>query len=359
MRSPITFIAAALAALLCAAPALAHTLPLRSDGQIPMGFNGSYPLTTIWSNPVGYAPLVDTHVAAEAAAGASVSRTPLYWNNVEGTRGLRNWATYDAIVRADWFQHIKPILLISGAPGWAAPGCTQACVPDDAHLADFQNFVQAAVARYRTLIAGVEIYNEPNRTWYWGSTPDPARYTRVLCAGFRGERAAEAAGSPRVPVAGGALSDVLSTSGGNIAISDYLGGMFAAGAAKCMDALSFHDYPGGSNLGAHFSSVLSAVRAKRDAYAPSMTLWITETGLSLDQTGITEATRTSTLPAIYRTVAAMPDVDVLIYHTLVDTSGTSLNGFGLATITTDAAGLPQFNPTTTYSAIQSLLGSGR
>ena len=189
--------------------------------------------------------------------------------------------------------------------------------------------------------------------------PDPARYTRVLCAGFSGERAAEAAGSPRVPVAGGALSDVLSTSGGNVAISDYLGGMFDAGAAKCMDALSFHDYPGGSNLGAHYASVLSAVRATRDAYAPAMTLWITETGLSLSQTGITEATRTSTLPAIYRSVAAMPDVDVLIYHTLVDTSGTSLNGFGLATITTDAAGVPQFNPTTTYSAIQSLLASGR
>lgn len=359
MRSPITFIAAAAAALLCAAPALGHTLPLRSDGQIPMGFNGSYPLTTIWSNPTGYAPFVNAHAAAERAAGASVSRTPLYWNNVEGTQGLRNWATYDAIVRADWFQNIKPILLISGAPAWAAPGCTQACVPDDAHLTDFQKFVQAAVARYGSLIAGVEIYNEPNRTWYWGSTPDPARYTRVLCAGFSGERAAEAAGSPRVPVAGGALSDVLSTSGGNVAISDYLGGMFDAGAAKCMDALSFHDYPGGSNLGAHFASVLSAVRAKRDAYAPAMTLWITETGLSLSQTGITEATRTSTLPAIYRSVAAMPDVDVLIYHTLVDTSGTSLNGFGLATITTDAAGVPQFNPTTTYSAIQSLLASGR
>src|SRR5690348_10684052 len=109
MRSPITFIAAALAALLCAAPALAgktkrtttttttttamattttaptyvHKLALRSDGRIPMGFNGSYPLTTIWSNPTGYSPFVDAHVAAEAAGGASVSRTPLYWNNVE------------------------------------------------------------------------------------------------------------------------------------------------------------------------------------------------------------------------------------------------------------------------------------
>jgi hypothetical protein len=355
MRSPITFIAAALAALLCAAPALAGSP--RADGRVPMGFNGSYQLTTIWSNPAGAQPFVDAEAAAERAAGASVSRTPLYWNNVEGTQGVRAWSTYDAIVRADWFAGIKPILLISGAPDWAAPGCTRACVPDDAHLASFQSFVQAVAARYGSLIAGVEIYNEPNRTWYWGSAPDAARYTRVLCAGFRGERAAEAAGTARVPVAGGALSDVQSTSGGNVAMKDYLRSMFAAGAAKCMDALSFHDYPGGSNLGTHFSTVLSQVRAARDAARPGLSLWMTETGLSLAQPGITEALRATTLPAIYSAVDAAPDIDVVVFHTLIETAATP--DYGLGTMGVDASGAPQFTPTLTYTALQSLLAAGR
>jgi hypothetical protein len=357
MRSPITCFLAALAALACTVPATAATVPLRTDGRIPMGFNGSYTLTTIWSKPTTFSPYVATHVAAEAAAGATISRTPLYWDAVEGTKGVRSWSTYDAIVRADWFQHIKPILLISGAPTWAAPGCTQTCVPDDAHLADFQSFVQAVVARYGSLIAGVEIYNEPNRLWYWGSAPDPARYVRVLCAGFRGERAAEQAGSPHVAVAGGALSDNQTTAGGNMSLSDYLDAMYSAGAATCMDALSFHDYPGGSDLSAHFATALEQVRALRDANAPGTPLWITETGLSLAQPGITEAIRATTLPAIYRAVATMSDVDVLVYHTLVQTSG-SLN-FGLGTITTDATGAPQFNPTPAYSALQSELAAGR
>jgi len=388
MRSPITLLAAILAALLCTVPALAAkqhrtttttttatstttttttatapaptvtpTVPLRTDGRIPMGFNGSYPLTKIWSDPTGYRPWIDTHAAAERAAGATVSRSPLYWDGVEGTQGVRSWATYDHLLTADWYQGIKPILLISGAPSWAAPGCTSTCVPDDAHLADFQNFVQAVVARYASLISGVEIYNEPNRLWYWGSTVDPARYTRVLCAGFRGERAAQAAGSAHVPVAGGAVSDAQTTSGGNLSLSDFLTGIFAAGAANCMDALSFHDYPGGSNLGAHFSTVLTQVRAARDAVRPGLPLWMTETGLSLTQPGITEAMRATTLPAVYRAANAAPDIDVVVFHTLVQPSGPM--DFGLGTIDADASGAPQFNPTTTYTALQSELAAGR
>jgi hypothetical protein len=46
MRSPIAFIAAVLAALLCAVPALAPavtpTVPLRTDGRLPIGFNEDY-----------------------------------------------------------------------------------------------------------------------------------------------------------------------------------------------------------------------------------------------------------------------------------------------------------------------------
>jgi hypothetical protein len=385
MRSPITFVAALLAALLCAAPALAgkpkrsvttttvtataaispaptalprtRTLALRTDGRIPMGFNGSYSLSKIWSSPMGFAPWVDTHAIAERAAGATVARTPLYWDGVEGQRGVRSWATYDAIVKADWFQGIKPILLISGAPSWASAGCTSTCVPDDAHLADFQGFVQAVVARYGSLIAGVEIYNEPNLAWYWGSAADPERYVRVLCAGYDGERAAEKAGTAHVPVAGGALSDNQTTSGGNLSLADYLKRLFAAGGAKCMDALSFHDYPGGSNLGAHFSTALAQVRTRRDAAAPGLPLWITETGLSLTQPGITETMRATTLPAVYRAVAAMPDVDVVIFHTLVQVSGTP--NYGLGTIAADAAGQPQFAPTPTYGALKAELAAGR
>jgi hypothetical protein len=382
MRSPITFVAAILAALLCAAPALAgkpkrtaattttttatvtttaptrtRTLALRTDGRIPMGFNGSYSLTKIWSNPTGFTPWVDTHAIAERAAGATVGRTPLYWDSVEGSQGTRSWATYDAIVKADWFQGIKPILLISGAPSWASPGCTSTCVPDDAHLADFQGFVQAVVARYGSLIAGVEIFNEPNLAWYWGSAADPERYVRVLCAAYRGERAAEQAGTAHVPVAGGALSDNQTTSGGNLSLPDYLTRLFAAGGAQCMDALSFHDYPGGSNLSAHFSTALSQVRTRRDAAAPGLPLWITETGLSLTQPGITEALRATTLPAVYRALAAMPDVDVVIFHTLVQVSGAP--NYGLGTIAADAVGQPQFSPTPTYGALQAELAAGR
>src|SRR6058998_2646039 len=92
MRSPIAFIAAVLAALSCTAPALAapSTVPLRTDGQLPMGFNEDYSLTRIWADSAAATPWVAADADAAAAVGATVSRTPLYWRGVQPTKGAWN-----------------------------------------------------------------------------------------------------------------------------------------------------------------------------------------------------------------------------------------------------------------------------
>src|SRR4051794_10295611 len=198
MRSPITFIAALLAALLCAVPALAgkphrasttttsnttstttstttvaaapapapaptvnRTVPLRTDGQIPIGFNEDYSLTRIWADSATATPWVAADADASAAAGATVSRTPLYWKGVQPTQSAWNWGTYDRIINAYAARGMRVIVNVSGTPDWAKLNCGTGCVFNTASLADFSAFVTALANRYGTRLAGIEVYNEP------------------------------------------------------------------------------------------------------------------------------------------------------------------------------------------------------
>src|SRR3954454_2924535 len=193
MRSPITFFAAMLAAFLCAAPALAgkprrtatttttaaaatvvaptiaRTVPLRTDGRIPMGFNEDYSLTRIWANSATATPWVAADADAAAAARATGSRPPLYWRGVQHTKGAWNWGAYDRIIAAYAGRGMRVIVNVSGAPDWARQDCGATCVVNPASLGDFSAFITALADRYGSRLAGIEIYNEPNSAKYWGA----------------------------------------------------------------------------------------------------------------------------------------------------------------------------------------------
>jgi hypothetical protein len=142
----------------------------------------------------------------------------------------------------------------------------------------------------------------------------------------------------------------------------FLNAMFQDGAASCMDVISFHPYPFSTDLTSAtslFQQEFAQIRKTRDYWAPSMRLWVSETGLGLQTAGITQALQATTIPAIYDTIAAMPqhDVDVVVIHTLVQSSG-SLN-YGLGQLVPDAIGAPLFLPTPGYLAIQTRFANGR
>jgi hypothetical protein len=361
MRSPITFYAAILAAFLCAAPALAgkpkrtaaatvatptitRTVPLRTDGRIPIGFNEDYSLNRIWADSATATPWVAADADASAAAGATVSRTPLYWKGVQPAKGTWNWGTYDRIIGAYSGRGMRVIVNVSGTPDWAG-------------VDDLTPFVKALAERFGTRLAGIEIYNEPNSAKYWGGPADPALYTQFLCAGYRGANAA----SVRVPVAGGSLAPNMKSVNGDMRMDWFLNAMFQNGAASCMDVISFHPYPFSTDLTSStsmFQQEFAQIRKTRDYWAPSMRLWVTETGLSLQTAGITQGLQATTIPAIYDTIAAMPqrDVDVVVIHTLVQSSGSL--AYGLGQMVPDATGAPLFVATPGYLALQGKFAQG-
>jgi hypothetical protein len=129
-----------------------------------------------------------------------------------------------------------------------------------------------------------------------------------------------------------------------------------------MDVISFHPYPFSTDLTSPtslFQQEFAQIRKTRDYWAPGMRLWVSETGLSLQTAGITQALQATTIPAIYDTIAAMPqhDVDVVVIHTLVQSSGTL--SYGLGQLVADASGAPLFLPTPAYLAIQARFVDGR
>jgi hypothetical protein len=359
MRSPITLFAALVAALTCAVPALAApTVPLRTDGRVPVGFNEDYSLTRIWADSATANPWIAADADAAAAAGATVSRTPLYWRGVQPTKTAWNWGAYDRIIGAYSTRGMRVIVNVSGTPDWAKQSCGAACVLSPANLGDFSAFITALANRYGTRLAGIEIYNEPNSARYWGAPADPEYYKQVLCAGYGGAQSA----AVRLPVAGGSLAPNMANVNGDIRMDQYLSRMFQAGAAPCMDAISFHPYPFSTDLTSPtsmFQREFSQVRALRDYWRPSLRLWVSETGLSLETAGITQALQATTIPAIYDTIAAMPqhDVDVVVIHTLVQASGSL--GYGLGQLVPDAAGAPSFVTTPGYLALQGKFAEGR
>ena len=324
-------------------PAVTRTVPLRTDGRIPIGFNEDYSLTRIWADSTTATPWVAADADAAAAGGATVSRTPLYWRSVQPTPTSWNWNTFDRIIGAYSGRGMRVIVNISGAPDWAKQNCGTSCVLNPANLADFSAFVKAVANRYGTMLAGIEIYNEPNSAKYWGAPADPEYYKQVLCAGYDGAQAA----SVKLPVAGGSLAPNMQNINGDIRMDQYLSRMFQAGAAPCMDVISFHPYPGSTDLTSStsmFQQEFAQVRSLRDYYKPSMRLWVTETGLSLQTAGVTQDVQATTIPKIYDTIAAMPqhDVDVVVIHTLVQSSGSL--SYGLGQLVPDATGAPRFLP---------------
>jgi hypothetical protein len=142
----------------------------------------------------------------------------------------------------------------------------------------------------------------------------------------------------------------------------FLNAMFQNGAASCMDVISFHPYPFSTDLTSSaslFQQEFAQIRVTRDYYKPSLRLWVTETGLSLQTAGITQALQATTIPAIYDTIAAMPqhDVDVVVIHTLVQSSGTL--AYGLGQLVPGVSGAPTFLPTPGYVALQAKFANGR
>ncbi len=172
-------------------------------------------------------------------AGFTHAKMILYWPRLESSPGRPAWLDttendLDNVMRAAGAQGMPLILRIDEVPGWAGGS------PAGADLGAVEAFYRAMASYAGGRVVGYEILNEPNLPFEWGGPPSAAGYTQFLQAAYRGVKA----GNPNAIVIGGGPSPNTGGYGGTIEDTDFLDGMYAAGAKGYMDALGVHNYGG-------------------------------------------------------------------------------------------------------------------
>jgi hypothetical protein len=328
-------------------------LPRRSAGRLQIGFNDSAFLA-------GQATLLED-VALHRAAGSTIWRVPLDWRRLEPRPGEYDFAVADSIYCAALGAGIRPLFHLTGAPGWAAgeaADCQGPCLhpPLPSRLGELRAIAERVAIRYPQA-AAIEAWNEPNLRQFW-DRPDPHRYVGVLRAIYTGVKN----GNPRLPVLGGSLSNNQQNHPlGSLSLSGFLNAMYVAGAARYMDAISFHPYPIHplADPREHFGLALAQVRSAiaRRKSPGARRLWVTEVGAGIVPSPIsaplTAEEQAQLMREIYARLDAAEDVDVAVFHTLVEPNErvASPRGFGWVTPTTEGG----FFPKPVYCSFAALL----
>lgn len=285
---------------------------------------------------------VDEIAGQVAALGATSQRFVVDWSLVEprppsGERRY-DFATFDAMYRADLRRGIRPLLVVLNAPAWASdPETIAGSFPNNppaaSRLADWQDFLTAVAQRYPRAL-GIEIWNEPNLATFWGSgsaavRPDPLRYTQLLRASYEAVKST----NPRMLVVGGALAGKqFASSDGDVPAYAFARAMFSGGAAAYMDAISLHPYPGSGGADQTLA-LIAQVRRARDEIGADTPLWLTEIGVTTTGPGaVSEARQARDLLALCRVASREPGVEAIYIHNLIELAGSrtgSQPGYGL------------------------------
>ena len=217
-------------------------------------------------------------------AGFTHAKMVLYWPRLEPSPGNYLWNStkendLDNVMKPARNEGMPMVLRIDQVPDWAGGS------PGNADLGAVEAFYAAMASYAKGTVMGYEILNEPNLPFEWGGPPDPAGYTRFMQAAYRGVKSAD----PDAIIIGGGPSPNTGGFGGTIEDTDFLNGMYDAGAKGYMDALGVHNYggnteperdPGDCGICFRRAELYRSLMVKRgDAGTP---IWATEFGWLMD-----------------------------------------------------------------------------
>jgi hypothetical protein len=279
---------------------------------------------------------INQAIARAHALDAHMVRVEFPWSAMEPSRGEIDpgaLAYTDYLVNRAAAAHIKVLVLAMGTPCWAssAPRSLLAKCKPGAHdgasawtprePSTFGSFVGFLAARYRSKLAAIEVWNEPDQANedYLAGPNKAQHYAEILRAAYPAIKRAD----PGMPVLGGSLV------GSNGA---FLKALYAAGIKGYYDGLSVHFY----------SLVLASLRYTHEVQlqnGDATPLWLNEFGWSScwprqrtqqEQACVTSQAQAANLANTYRALARTPWVGADVMYGLQGTRGED---FGVLTET--------------------------
>jgi hypothetical protein len=139
----------------------------------------------------GYEELV-ARFALARSLGVKQVRIDWEWRLVEGQKGVYDWTPMDNLVKAAAEQDIELLPIVHYAPNWALPmlafksSGTYELAPSSDYYDNFAAFIKACIERYGPATkAGItywQIWNEPNTPQFWGPSPKPKDFVKMMKA---------------------------------------------------------------------------------------------------------------------------------------------------------------------------------
>lgn len=211
--------------------------------------------------------------------GVTMLRLDIAWPIVEPVQGMLNWAPIDRVVDAARKRGIRVIGIVDYTPQWES-GTGNPIAQRPSSVSEFARFAGDVAEHFDGRLAGYEIWNEPNGSYFFRPGPDPEYYTRMLRSAYRAIKAVD----PDNLVIGGSLATAVDS---NLTMNGlrFLKRMYAAGAGGYFDALAVHPYSYPDSFSADPLDPVSAMRMVSDMYAQMRAhgdgdkkMWATEMG---------------------------------------------------------------------------------
>ncbi len=234
--------------------------------------------------------LAETPTASEvrriARAGVRVARVTFDWRAFQASPDAPPaFTAVDPLVRRLAEAHIRALPGFVATPGWLASDPTTAPLFSAEARAGWRGFLAAAVGRYGPHgsfweenpslpyepIRSWQIWNEENSAGYFGPTPSPEAYARLLHISAAAIRGAD----PRATIVLGGMFETVGT-GGSILSWRFLRGLYEAGAEGNFDAVGVHPYdPELAGMAHQVQRIRNVIDVEDDSATP---IWIDEIG---------------------------------------------------------------------------------
>jgi hypothetical protein len=164
--------------------------------------------------------------------GVDLVRVNLLWSEVEGRRGVFDWAAYDTLLKGLRARGIEPVLTLFSTPAWANGRRGTNWAPTSG--APFATFARKAALRYPYVRRWL-VWNEPNQRRWLKPTSPSVYVMRLLNPAYAAIHAVR-----RNALVGGGVTAPRASEGGVSPVA-WIRGMAAAHAR--LDAYAHNPYP--------------------------------------------------------------------------------------------------------------------